>query len=195
MRTTGEDHFKPSNHTQLDIIAPGLIEQTWNEAKVLGSVVWLWMYSPSRRNMPLHTLSALLLPAIKRRQFILGARPDELCFCLSWANLNLEAEQRYLQQHPALMPDVDWNSGDRMWVLDWVAPFGHTLMANRLLKRQLFANRLGRMLYYRGDERGMKIKPFQGMAVLPEEARLWFEAHPVAIEPARLGWRTDEPMP
>jgi len=175
-----------SDLTKLDIIAPGLIEQTWSEAEVLGSSVWLWMHSSSHRDMPLHTLSALLLPAIKHRQFILAAQGGRAVFYLSWANLSADAEQRYLQQHPIQMPLEDWNSGERMWMLDWVAPFGHTAEVNRLLRRQLFANRLGRMLYHRGDERGMKIKTFQGMAVLPEEARMWFESHPVAVAPNRL---------
>lgn len=178
-------HLEFSKLTKLDIVAPGLIEQTWSEAEVLGSVVWLWMHSPSHRDMPLHALSALLLPAIKHRQFILAAQAGRAVFYLSWASLSLEAEQRYLQQHPTLMPDVDWNSGERMWILDWVAPFGHTSVAYSLLRRQLFANRLARMLYHRGDERGMKIKTFQGMAVLPEEARMWFEAHPVAVTPVQ----------
>lgn len=175
-----------SDTNKLDIIAPGLIGQTWSEAEVLGSSVWLWMHSSSHRNMPLHTLPALLLPAIKHRQFILAAQGGRAVFYLSWANLSAEAEQRYLQQHPIQMPQEDWNSGERMWVLDWVAPFGHTAVVNRLLRRQLFANRLGRMLYHRGDERGMRIKTFQGMAVLPEEARMWFESHPVAVAPNRL---------
>jgi len=176
---------KPTNQAPLDIIAPGLIEQTWSEADVLGSVVWLWMHSPAHRDMPLHTLSALLLPAIKYRQFILVAQDGRAVFYLSWANLSLEAEQRYLQQHPTLMADADWNSGDRMWLLDWVAPFGHTRAVHHLLRRQLFANWWGRMLYHRGDERGMRIKTIQGMAVLPAEVQMWFETHPVAVVPTR----------
>lgn len=178
--------MEPPSTPKLDIIAPGLIEQPWSESDVLGSVVWLWMHSPSHRNMPLHTLSALLLPAIKHRQFILVVEAGRAVFYISWANLSLEAEKRYLQQHPTQMPVEDWSSGDRMWVLDWVAPFGHTSVVNRLLRRQLFATRLGRMLYHRGDERGMKVKTFQGMTVLPEEARMWFEAHPVAVAPTHL---------
>jgi len=161
----------------LDIIAPGLLEQSWNEAEVLGSAVWLWMHSTSHRERPLHTLSALLLPAIKYRQFILASEAGKPVFYLAWANLSLEAEQRYLQQHPVCMPDTDWNSGEYMWILDWVAPFGHTRVMRRLLERQLFANRCARALYHRGDERGLKIKTFRGMAVLPEEAQAWFQDH------------------
>ena len=38
-----------------------------------------------------------------------------------------------------------------------------------------------RALYHRDDQRGLKIKNFQGIAVLPEEARVWFADHPVAL--------------
>ena len=48
--------------SSLRIIAPGLIEQVWNEAEVLGSVVWLWVHSRHHKEMPLHTLPTMLLP-------------------------------------------------------------------------------------------------------------------------------------
>ncbi len=168
----------------LSIIAPGLLGQTWSEAAVLGSVTWLWMHSESHRNFPLHALPVLLLPAIKNRQFILLSESGRAVFYLSWANFSEDAEARYLAKHPLLMPSGDWNCGDRMWVLDWVAPFGHTAVARVLLRRQLFANHWGRMLHHRGDERGMRVKTFQGMAVLKEEAQDWFMRHPVAIAPS-----------
>lgn len=168
-----------SDPASLSILAPGLMEQSWSEAEALGSAVWLWMHSATHRNFPLHTLSALLLPAIKHRQFVLASEAGRPVFYLAWANLSAEAEQRYLQNHPIHMPDQDWNSGERMWVLDLVAPFGHARKLVRLLQRQQFANRLMRTLYHRGEERGMRIKTFQGIAVLPEEARMWFAAHPV----------------
>lgn len=173
------------NTAPLNIIAPDLIEQTCNEAEVLGSVVWLWMHSASHRNFPLHTLPVLLLPAIKNRKFVLASESGRPVFYLAWANLSEEAEKRYLANSPLLMPEADWNSGERMWVLDWVAPFGHTATANGLLRRQLFANRFGRMLYHRGNERGLQVRTFRGMAVLSEEANEWFESHPVAY-PERL---------
>ena len=168
------------NTVPLSIIAPGLIDQTWNEAEVLGSVAWLWMHSASHRDFPLPTLPALLLPAIKNRQFILASESGRAVFYLSWANLTIDAEKRYLANSPLLMPEADWNCGDRMWVLDWVAPFGHTAAVNRLVRRQLFANRFGPRLYHRGNERGIEVRTFQGVAVLKEEAKEWFKSHPVA---------------
>ncbi len=171
-------------YDRYEIIAPGLLEQSWDEAAALGSAVWLWMHSREHREMPLHTLPALLLPALKRRQFILVAEAGQPVFYLSWANLGLEAEQRYLSNPPICMPETDWDSGERMWILDWVAPFGHSRAMSRLLERYLFANRWARALYRRGEERGMRIKTFRGIAVLPEEARFWFERNPVPAHPA-----------
>ncbi|MDP2065517.1 MAG: toxin-activating lysine-acyltransferase [Burkholderiaceae bacterium] len=164
----------------LSIVAPGLIEQPWSEAEVLGSVVWLWMHSASHRDFPLHTLPVLLLPAIKRRQFVLASEAGQPVFYLSWASFHPEAEQRYLANSPLLMPEHDWNCGDRLWLLDWVAPFGHTRAMSRIVTRQLFANRWWRALDHRGDARGLSIRTFQGTAVLRDEAREWFAAHPVA---------------
>ena len=88
------------------------------------------------------------------------------------------AESRYLARHPVFMPEADWRCGDRMWILDWVAPFGHTHRLKRLLERELFANRWMRFLYHRGDTRGMKIKTFHGRSVSCAFAHQWFASHP-----------------
>jgi len=164
-----------------DITAPAIFNEPFNEAEVLGSAVWLWMHSSAHRDAPLHTLSALLLPAIKTRQFVLATELGKPVFFLSWANLSEEAEGRYLRNAPVCMREEDWISGDRMWILDWVAPFGHTLAMSRLLWRKLFFNRCARALYHRGNERGLHVKTFHGIAVLPAEARHWFETHPVDL--------------
>jgi len=164
----------------LDITAPGLFDSVWNEAEVLGSAVWLWMHSAAHRDAPLHTLSTLLLPALKHQQFILASEQGKPVFYLSWLSLSEEAEYRYLHNPPVCLPDADWTSGERMWIHDWVAPFGHTVAITRLLQRRLFANRCVRALYHRGDERGLRVKTFQGIGVMPEEARAWFAAHPLS---------------
>lgn len=166
------------HHKRWQVIAPGLLEQTWSEADVLGSAIWLWMHSAAHRDTPLHALSTLLLPAIKHHQFILVAEAGKPVFYLAWANFSAKAERRYLGQHPLLMPEADWNCGDRMWLLDWVAPFGHTPAMERLMRCQLLASRCAYFLYHRGNTRGLKVKRFRGKAVSPAEATVWFETHP-----------------
>src|SRR5699024_443562 len=109
-----------------DVLSPLYSGEPINEAEVLGAAVWLWMHSPLHRDAPLHTLPDLLLPVIKHRQYVITTEQGRPVFFMSWAWLSQEAEARYLTQPAILMPQSDWNSGDRMWVCDWVAPFGHT---------------------------------------------------------------------
>ncbi|MFC3627491.1 toxin-activating lysine-acyltransferase [Vogesella amnigena] len=160
------------------VLAPALQGGTYSEATVLGAVVWLWMHSASHRRTPLMDLQRLLLPAIKSGQFILVTHADKPVFYLSWAQFSPAAEARYLQLHPSQLPETDWQSGDRMWVLDWVAPFGHSNGMRRLVQ-QLFATRCWRGLYHKGNQRGLQVKAFSGLAVLPVEARAWQAANPV----------------
>lgn len=165
----------------LDLIAPGLFDEPCSEAEAFGSAVWLWMHSAAHRDAPLHTLNTLLLPAFRHRQFVLGTEQGKPVFYLAWASLSAEAEQRYLRNPAVCMPQEDWASGDRMWVLDWVAPFGHTRVMSRLVTRRLFANRCFRALYHRSSlGSGPRVKEFAGIALMSQEARAWFETHPVA---------------
>ena len=168
-----------------DIVAPAVLGGEFNgtsEAAVFGSVVWLWMHSKSHRNAPLNLLSTLLMPAIKRRQFVLVSEHGKPVFYLAWASLNEEAEHRYLTNPPHHMREEDWVSGDRVWFLDWVAPFGHSARMRILTTRRLFPGWCGRSLYHRGDQRGLRVIDWHGIAVTREEARYRFANTPPTFE-------------
>lgn len=165
-----------------DITAPAVFDEPWNEANVLGAATWLWMHSEAHRDAPLHSLSRLLLPALKHRQFVLGSENGKPVFYLAWLSLDEASERRYLNHSPLEMDEADWCSGERLWVNDWVAPFGHTAVLSRLLLSRVFPNSCARALYHRGETRGLKVKTFHGIGVIPEQARAWFAAHPIATE-------------
>ncbi len=165
----------------LDITAPAISDETFSEAEILGSAVWLWMHSTTHREAPLQVLSTLLLPAIKTRQFVLATEQGKPVFYAAWANMDEAAENRYINNPPHCMPEADWNCGERMWILDWIAPFGHSRTMSRLLERHLFPRSWARALNHRGNTRGLRIKTFRGIAVMPEQSRHWFNTHPVQI--------------
>jgi len=164
----------------LDIIAPAKTGKKFNEAEVLGSAVWLWMHSATHKEIPLMDLPVILLPAIKHGQFVLALEKGKPVFFLSWAEMNEVAEARYLDAPPELMPLDDWHCGDRIWFLDWLAPFGHSKKMTRFLKRILFASQCGRSLYHRGESKGLRVQTFHGRVVTHKEARQWFNTHPIA---------------
>jgi cytolysin-activating lysine-acyltransferase len=35
------------------------------------------------------------------------------------------------------MRQEDWSSGERLWILDWIAPFGHTNLMMQLVRKRL----------------------------------------------------------
>jgi len=164
----------------LDISAPLILGGDYSEAEIFGSAAWLWMHSKAHRDAPLHTLSALLLPALQHQQFVLAAENGKPVFYLSWACFDEEAESRYLRNASIEMKSSDWNSGDRSWILDWVAPFGHSFAMSRLLARQVFPNQCFRSLHHRGDGQGMRAITFRGAKVTSEAAKAWFDARPLS---------------
>ena len=58
----------------------------------------------------------------------------------SWAFLNEEAEQRLMTGKGRIAPGM-WNSGDRVWLMDLVAPFGGRDDALKELKSAVFPGR------------------------------------------------------
>ncbi|EFU2982387.1 toxin-activating lysine-acyltransferase, partial [Escherichia coli] len=98
------------------------MEKTKN-IEIIGKIAWLWACSPLHKNWSTSLLMSNTLPAIKHEQYILIERDNfPVAFC-SWANLNLEKEIEYLNNVTSLQLD-DWNTGDRKWIIDWIAPFG-----------------------------------------------------------------------
>ncbi|MBV8042330.1 toxin-activating lysine-acyltransferase [Pluralibacter sp.] len=150
-----------------------------NEAEVLGASIWLWMHSARHKGAPLETLPTSLLPVIKERQYVLAFKDDKPAFFMSWAWFNEEAEQHYLMAHRLLLPESGWRSGDRMWVIDWIAPFGDTRQMAQLVLNELFPDSCFRSLWHHGADRGMRVKRFQGQNISRLEMAVWREAHPL----------------
>lgn len=80
------------------------------------------------------------------------------------------------------MRETDWDSGDRMWFCDWIAPFGHTAAMNALMRQEVFADHCVRALYHRGEQRGKRVVMFHGRRVSREQARTWRLSHPLAVD-------------
>jgi cytolysin-activating lysine-acyltransferase len=171
--------------TPYTITAPALGLPGRSESEVLGAVTWLWMHSLKHRELPLMALSQTLLAPMKAQQFILASAPDGEGLLrpvgyLAWANLSAEAESRYLQTGAsAHLRNEDWNSGDRMWITDWVTPFGQ-VAPFRTLVSKLLDESCFRALYHHGDQRGLRVKAMRGANVTRVQADAWWQARPLS---------------
>lgn len=168
--------------SELRAIAPWACETTHSEAEIFGSVVWLWMHAKSQADMPLRALSSWLLPALASKQFLLVCEVTEQRIrpvaYMAWAQLNAEAESRYVDNPASGLNQNDWCSGERIWITDFFAPFGHAKELSKLITAT-YADFCFRALYHRGADRGMRVLYFRGDHMSLEQAKTWWKNKPI----------------
>lgn len=94
-----------------------------NRIPLLGPVAWLLMQQPATRHLLLSDLEWRVMPPLLLEQSRIYTRDDLPLAFVSWARLSEEVAQRYRRVPHRLSP-ADWRSGDRLWLVDVVAPFG-----------------------------------------------------------------------
>ena len=170
-----------------DLIAPQLVGGEISEAETLGIAVWLWMHSSRHRDAPLHTLPTLLLPIIKNQQYAIACKAGQPVLFMGWAWMDKEAEQRYLTRASVYMQAADWVSGNRLWITDFIAPFGHRHELRRLVYDVLFAEHCFRRQDHQGGRRGQRIRFSRGSKVSKATAEAWREARPLSVALPEIG--------
>ena len=150
-----------------------------SQTEALGSAVWLWMQSPRHSQRAIGELSARLLPAIMKDQYILGFEGNTPVFFAAWAWFSKAAETRYVADPNQLLTEEDWRSGDRFWATDWIAPYGHSIeAANALKKHPFFAEQIVRFFGHR-EIKSQFMYQLHGRKVSPAENKRFSLTHPV----------------
>lgn len=107
-------------------------------AQVLGEIVWLMSQSPVHKRLFIADLEWFCMPAILLEQFRVFNGPNSPAAVAFWASVSEETENRLIAEGGKLRPD-EWRSGDRMWLIELVAPFGGEDEILRDLKASVFA--------------------------------------------------------
>jgi len=134
-------------------------------ASVLGHVAWLFTHAPNYRYMFVSDLERVILPAIVAKQFKLYRKERIPVGFVSWAYLSEEAEQRFIEDPTRLRPE-DWKSGDRLWCIDLVSPFGGFGSIAQDLKENVFPDKQGKALR-RNPDGSIRVAQFWGVNVEP----------------------------
>ena len=94
-------------------------------SRLLGDILTLMTASDTHQDYRIQHFAQLVLPPVQHDQFRIyhdtNQRPVGF---VSWAKLSEEAEQRLLSRRETLR-ESDWNSGDKMYFMEFLAPFGH----------------------------------------------------------------------
>jgi len=121
--------------------------QVFAHLPALGPVLFLYMQYAHRRHHFIGDLEWMLMPPLVNGQCRLYTRGQAPVGFVSWAFLDRPAEQRLLASGGRLRPG-DWNSGDRVWLIDLLAPFGGMESIVRDLKTTIFPGRTLRAAVY-----------------------------------------------
>ena len=126
--------------TPWNLEAPWLLQQPAASANAaLGAAIWLWMHDFRHRRVPLRDMENRLLVPLVAGQYVIarptdggsksdgGTRVEDPAAVLLFARFDAKAESRYLDDPERRLATREWCSGDRLWLIDWCAPFGHTL--------------------------------------------------------------------
>lgn len=119
--------------------------QAGTAMSLLGEMVWLYSHSKIHQRWHIASVQQWLVPAIAHKSFRIYREKGKPVGLVTWTRLDAKTETAYVRNPASLVPD-HWNSGDRLWGLDFIAPFGHTQMIVHDLRTNLFPTEVGRFL-------------------------------------------------
>lgn len=101
---------------------------------LLGEMTWLLTQSPLHKAMQIGDVEWLCMPALLKQQFYLFRDGDQPVGLAMWANCGAEAEKKL--EGGMIEPEnrltlEEWDSGERVWLVDLIAPFATTQNRHR----------------------------------------------------------------
>ncbi|MFZ8864977.1 MAG: toxin-activating lysine-acyltransferase [Rickettsiales bacterium] len=112
--------------------------------ELLGEISSLLLSSKLHRQYRINDIGTVFLPPIHLNQFRIYKNKDvDPIALVTWAFFSKEIKEKYLTKKYLLKPE-DWKSGDRLWLIDFLAPFGHMKMVGKDLKNNVFPDAHGR---------------------------------------------------
>jgi cytolysin-activating lysine-acyltransferase len=167
--------------------APQLTGQANRTSEAFGAAVWLWMQLPRHRQLTIKNLDKRLLEPIRQGQYVLVCtgqhhRQRDPVALLLYACMSARAERRYIKDPTSPLAPADWCSGDRLWLIDWVSPFGQSLQLRHRLM-DLFARQTARSLHRHPQWNERRVKTWLGDACSRDAARAWWAERPTLSGP------------
>lgn len=125
---------------------------------LLGPVIWLYMHAPSHKHLFLTDVEWMIIPPMTLNQYKLYMKEEAPLAYASWALVDEETEKRLLSGRIRLAPK-DWKSGDRLWLIDLVAPFGGGKDVLKDIRDNVFPSRPIKQLV--PDANGKGVRPIE----------------------------------
>lgn len=119
--------------------------------------------SRSHASYPIRYLSAIIAPAIDHGniKFYFNSEGSLVGYVI-WALLAPDVEERILRDGRIVLHPSEWNEGDRLWIIDFLAPFGNLKYMMRDLRDVVFPEQQ-EIRYFRIRKNGFSPKALSRM--------------------------------
>ena len=150
-----ENANKPGAKLTPDELAKAAVESSRALAQklpLLGHVTWLYTQSQQHKHYFIQDIESRVLPAIVTDQCKIYLQESATQLPLgyvSWAYLSEQAEERHIATQ-RIAPG-DWKSGDRVWIIDFVVPFGGAAEALDDIRNKIHPGKEVHLLYPGAD--------------------------------------------
>lgn len=120
----------------------------------LGAVVSLMVRDKVYRHFPMACLEAWVRPALQLKQIkIFYGENGGPAGYMTWAYLAPDVERRWIHDADVMFHISEWNEGEALWIMDFVAPTGYAPMMWRHARDELFAD-FGEVRWLRRNKDG-----------------------------------------
>ena len=132
--------------------------------QLIGEISMLMLHSELHKRYIINDIGAVILPPINLNQFRVYKIKEKPVGFIAWAMLNPELGKKYSQERYSLQLD-DWQTGNEVWITDFLAPFGHAKEIINDIK-QIYPNTIAHSI--RVDAKGQlqKINKWIGKKVV-----------------------------
>lgn len=104
---------------------------------MIGPIQWLYLHSATHKHLFVSDLEWRVLPPLVLEQCKLYMKGPAPVAYISWAKVSEEVEARMLANNGRIGPS-EWRSGERLLVIDMLAPFGDVELMFERARRELF---------------------------------------------------------
>jgi cytolysin-activating lysine-acyltransferase len=123
---------------------------------VLGEIVWLMSQSVIHKSFFISDLEWLVMTPVVLNQFRLFYDKEKPIGVVFWGMVSDEVAARLSAGTSKLRPQ-DWKSGDNLWVVEAITPFGGAEEMVKDLKAAVFPDREIRMLVVKDGVRDVRV--------------------------------------
>jgi cytolysin-activating lysine-acyltransferase len=110
-----------------------------NRIWTLGAVSALMLQNKLYHYFPMACLAAWIDPAILLNQIRIFYNEKQLPIgYMTWAYLAPDVEDRWINDPKVTLHLSEWNEGEALWVMDFVAPLGHGRRIMQQVKDEMF---------------------------------------------------------